>query len=107
MWGWHSSHHRCVIKVNCAVVHLPVNADPWQYVTGEVAAISWHGISIASPCAGETALVVGQGLIGVFAAKWLINKGVRVLVTDLEESRLERARRWGVATVFAKDQDVR
>ncbi len=107
LYGGHASHHRCVIKGNCSPVHLPENAEPWQYVTAEVAAISWHGVSIASPCAGETALVVGQGLIGAFAAKWLLNKGVRVLVTDLEESRLERARRWGAATVSAKDPDVR
>ena len=88
-------------------VRLPVSADPWQYVTAEVASISWHGVSIASPSFGETAVVVGQGLIGAFAAKWLLNQGVRVVVTDLEESRLERARRWGATTVSAKDPDAR
>jgi 3-hydroxyethyl bacteriochlorophyllide a dehydrogenase len=111
IYGGHVSHHRCVvkgIKANCSPVRLPDKADPWQYVTAEVAAISWHGVSIASPCAGETALVVGQGLIGAFAAKWLLNQGVRVVVTDLEESRLERARRWGATgVVSARDPDAR
>jgi len=106
VYGGHASHHRCVVKGNCAAVRLPVNADPWEFVTTEIAAISWHGVSIASPCIGETALVVGQGLIGAFAAKWLINHGVRVVVTDLEESRLERANRWGAATVSAQDPDA-
>ena len=107
MYGGHASHHRCVVKGNCMPVRLPVNADPWQYVTAEVAAISWHGVSIASPGTGDTAAVVGQGLIGAFAAKWLLNQGVRVVVTDLEESRLERARRWGAATVSAREPDAR
>jgi len=108
VYGGHRSHHRCVIRGNCAPVRLPVNADPWQYVTVEVAAISWHGTSIAFPCAGDTAVVVGQGLIGAFAAKWLLHQGVRVVVTDLEESRLERARRWGATgVVCAKEPDAR
>ncbi len=107
VYGGHVSHHRCVVKGDCAPVRLPDGADPWHYVTVEVAAISWHGISMAVPRAGEAACVVGQGLIGAFAAKWLLNLGLRVVVTDLEESRLERARRWGAAgVVSAKEPHV-
>jgi len=107
LYGGHASHHCCKLN-DCAPARLPVNANPWEYVTAEVAAISWHGVSIAYPCAGETAVVVGQGIVGAFAAKWLINHGVRVVVADLDESRLERARGWGAtAALSAKDPDIR
>ncbi len=36
-----------------------------------------------------------EGLVGAFAAKWLLVQGARVIVVDLEESRLARARKWG------------
>ena len=87
---------------------LPDGADPWDYITVEVAAISWRGVSAAYPERGETAVVIGQGLIGSFAAKWLLYHGARVIVADLEQSRLERAVRWGaVAAVNAAEQASR
>jgi threonine dehydrogenase-like Zn-dependent dehydrogenase len=100
--------HRCPVSGYDAVLKLPLGVDPWQYVTAEVAAISWRGVSAAFPGRGETALVVGQGMIGAFAAKWLMFHDARVIVTDVVGSRLERARRWGVtAAVNAREPDAR
>jgi threonine dehydrogenase-like Zn-dependent dehydrogenase len=91
-----------------AVLKLPAGADPWEYITAEVSAISWRGVTAAYPAPGETAVVVGQGMIGAFAAKWLVYHGARVLVTDLVESRLDRARRWGIcAAVNAGETDAK
>jgi threonine dehydrogenase-like Zn-dependent dehydrogenase len=101
VYGGHVSHHRCVVSGNCAPVRLPENADPWDYVTAEVASISWHGVSIASPCPGEKAVVIGQGMIGAFAAKWLVGMGLRVVVVDLDEKRLARSAKLGVAGAVA------
>ena len=50
----------------------------------------------AIPAAGDTAVVIGQGLIGSLGTRWLLRHGVRVVVTDLVLERLERAHRWGV-----------
>jgi len=41
----------------------------------EIVTIRWRGISADFPAAGETAVVIGQGLIGAFAAKWLLHHG--------------------------------
>jgi 2-desacetyl-2-hydroxyethyl bacteriochlorophyllide A dehydrogenase len=107
LWGGQASHHRCQITGYDAALKLPHNANPWDYITTEVAAISWRGTSIAFPAKGETAVVVGQGMIGAIAAKWLMHHGARVIVTDLEESRLERARNWGAyAAVNGKNADA-
>lgn len=108
VYGGHASHHRCVVTGNCAPVKLPVGADPYDYAAVEIAAISWHGVSMASPSTGERAVVVGQGLIGSFAAKWLLNLGLQVVVVDMNEQRLEKARQMGVAgAVLASEPDAR
>jgi 2-desacetyl-2-hydroxyethyl bacteriochlorophyllide A dehydrogenase len=108
MWGGQASHHRCEITGGDSVLKLPAGADPWDYVIAEVAAISWRGVSAAYPASGETAVVIGQGLIGTFCAKWLLYHGAKVIVTDLENSRLEQAKQWGaVAAINAGNQTIR
>ena len=108
LWGGQASHHRAPVSGYDSVLKLPDGADPWDYVPVEVAAISWRGTSIAYPARGETAVVIGQGLIGTFAAKWLLYHGARVIVTDLEATRLARARRWGVAgAINGREPDAR
>ena len=100
LWGGQASLHRCEVTGYDAVLKLPEGCDPWDYIPLEVAAISWRGTSITFPAPGETAVVVGQGLIGAFAAKWLLYHGARVIVVDLCESRLNKARKWGVAAAL-------
>ncbi|MCX6985168.1 MAG: zinc-binding dehydrogenase [Lentisphaerae bacterium] len=97
LWGAQASHHNCAVSGYCALVKLPQGADPWHYTPVEVGAIASRGTSVAYPAKGETAVVIGQGLIGLLAARWLISYGVRVIVCDLEEFRLEKSRKLGVA----------
>ena len=100
LWGGQASHHRAEVTGYDSVLKLPDGADPWDYVAVEVSAISWRGVSAAYPAPGETAVVVGQGLIGACSARWLQHFGARVIVVDPVASRLERARRWGVAAAI-------
>jgi len=78
-------------------VILPAGADPLDYVITEISSICLRGVDAAAPMPGETAIVVGQGLIGALSAGWLHSRGCRVVVTDLEQHRLDRALRWGAA----------
>ncbi len=107
LWGGQASHHRAEVTGYQCVLKLPEGARPWDYVALEVSAISWRGTSIAFPAAGETAVVIGQGLIGAFAARWLMHHGARVIVVDLVESRLARARKWGAAAAINATSDAR
>ena len=106
-WGGQSSRQIFRAVGETRPVLLPAGADPLDYVIAEIAAISLRGADAALPQAGEQALVVGQGLIGAFSAAWLVGAGCRVVVTDMEQARLDRAAGWGVAaTVPAGEPDA-
>jgi bacteriochlorophyllide a dehydrogenase len=87
-------------------VLLPEGADYRDYVAAEVSAISLRGVTAAAPKPGETAVVLGQGLIGAFSAAWLNARGCRVIAADLSAGRLRRSLRWAAATVRIGDGDA-
>lgn len=97
LYGAHSRFKVLPSQGTDRPVRLPVDADPLDYVLTDVAAISLRGIEAAAPKGGETAVVIGQGLIGALSAAWLVIHGCRVIVLDLETGRLERALRNGAA----------
>jgi 2-desacetyl-2-hydroxyethyl bacteriochlorophyllide A dehydrogenase len=107
LYGGHSSHKVVATVGTDRIVRLPDNVDPLDYVLTDVAAISLRGVEAAAPKSGETAVVIGQGLIGALSAAWLAIHGCRVIVVDLEASRLERALRNGAAyAVSPKESDA-
>ncbi len=107
-WGGQASAHVfSASSFEDRPVLLPAGANPLDYCVTEIAAISRRGVVAARPQAGDTAVVIGQGMIGALSAAWLCAAGCRVGVIDLEPSRLERALRLGVAAAFdAGDPDV-
>jgi L-iditol 2-dehydrogenase len=52
---------------------------------------------------GDTALVIGQGPIGLMFTKILRLRGITVLATDLMDSRLKLGRQWGATAAFRAD----
>lgn len=97
MWGGQAGAHVYATTGEDRAVLLPKVAEPMDYVIAEVAAISFRGVEAANPVAGETAVVIGQGLIGAFSAAWLMDRGCRVIVCDVDNGRLEKALKRGVA----------
>ena len=107
-WGGQAEFHVCESSGNGAPVVLPRGAAPLDYIITEIAAISSRGVFFAAPRSGETAIVIGQGLIGAFSAALLSAAGCRVVVCDLSPRRLERALKWGVAAALdAGDERLR
>ena len=50
---------------------------------------------------GDTVLVAGQGPIGLIFTRLLVLAGMKVVASDLMESRLKLARRWGARWTFS------
>ncbi|WP_115788152.1 alcohol dehydrogenase catalytic domain-containing protein [Arthrobacter silvisoli] len=64
---------------------------------GEPTSIAMQAVNRGRPEAGETAVVLGSGPIGLLATLYLTELGVNVVCADTEASRLELARRFGAA----------
>ena len=105
--GGHASGHHFPTLGEDRAVLLPPGAEALDYVIAEISSICLRGASAARPRREETAVVIGQGLIGALAAGWLQSYGCRVVVTDLEEGRLERAlARGAFAAVPGREPDA-
>ncbi|QOD03597.1 alcohol dehydrogenase catalytic domain-containing protein [Pseudarthrobacter sp. BIM B-2242] len=70
---------------------------------GEPASIAMQAVNRGRPVAGETALVLGSGPIGLLATLYLTDLGVTVLCADTEADRLELATAFGAADTLLVD----
>jgi L-iditol 2-dehydrogenase len=52
---------------------------------------------------GDSVLVIGQGPIGLLFTRLLKLRGMKVIATDLMDSRLKLSRRWGASAAFRGD----
>ncbi len=105
--GGHMAIHVLPSKGEDRAVLLPSGAEPLDYVISEISSISLRGVEAANVRKGETAVVIGLGLIGAFSAAWLHARGCYVVATDLEGHRLDRAKgRWADEVVNERDVDA-
>ena len=104
-WGGEAGGH--VFRQSAPIVKLPPGAakNPLPYAVAEVAAISYRGVLSADPRPGEHAVVIGQGMIGTFAAEFLRLKGCLVTVCDISAERLAVSREAGFTTVELNGDD--
>src|SRR6266699_1057827 len=92
------------IPVNlCAAV--PRGVAPEHAAFSTVGAIAMHGMRRAEPQLGETALVIGLGLIGQLMVRLLVAAGIRVLGLDMIEDRCRLAEQAGVVLCAAPDDE--
>jgi predicted dehydrogenase/threonine dehydrogenase-like Zn-dependent dehydrogenase len=82
------------IPVNlCAAVPKGVAAEHAAFST--VGAIAMHGVRRAEVQLGDTACVIGLGLVGQLVVRLLIASGVRVVGLDVVEARCRQAEQAG------------
>lgn len=78
-------------------VKVPEGVPPESAGLAMLAGVAWHGIrEKVKPQPGEIVLVIGQGVIGNFAAQLCRVKGARVLAADPYENRLAISRANGI-----------
>jgi predicted dehydrogenase/threonine dehydrogenase-like Zn-dependent dehydrogenase len=88
------------IPVNlCAAVPGGVAAEHAAFST--VGAIAMHGVRRAEVQLGETACVIGLGLVGQLVVRLLIAAGVRVIGLDVVEDRCRLAEKAGAVLCAA------
>lgn len=78
------------------VYRLPDNLSFPEAAMLEAVAVALHAVRLTGPTSGETALVIGAGMIGLLTAQAARALGFsRVLVSDIDQSRLEMASHLG------------
>lgn len=104
-WGGHVGLH---VAPERAVVKLPDSVPTADAACLLVAQVGYNGASRPAANPGDTAVVIGEGLVGLFAAQVLRHRGAHVIVSGLQGFRLELARRWAADEVFdASRADLR
>lgn len=92
-----------IISMSVDKLHpLPEGMPLRLAALGEPGSIAMQAVNRGTPVAGETALVLGCGPIGLLSTLFLSERGVNVVAADLDEHRLGLARQFGaVATITA------
>ena len=99
----HASHFLCTEQ---ELVPIPANLPLGNAPLARLASISLHGVRMANIHLGESALVVGQGLIGLFATFGARLEGARPLIAmDLDDSRLVLAKQLGATELLNPTRD--
>jgi L-iditol 2-dehydrogenase len=89
------------------VYRLPDNLSFEEAAMLEAVSVAIHAVSLASISAGSAALVVGAGMIGLLIVQVLRAAGCsRILVADIDSSRLKLAQDVGAHTALSATRDV-
>ena len=92
--------HASVAETNGLLAHLPNKLDRPEAALIGLASVAITGVRVAQPELGDTAVVLGAGLVGQFAAQLLAIDGVRVILVDPVKERLDIARKCGIKHVI-------
>ncbi len=92
------------IPINlCVPVPDGVAAEHAAFAT--VGAIAMQGVRRAEVALGETACVIGLGLIGQLVVRLLVASGIQVVGLDIVEGRCRLAEKGGALTCAAPDEN--
>ena len=85
---------------------LPDNLSLEQGALIEPIAVACHDVRLGAVKAGELAVVLGGGPIGVLVASVAKNEGARVIVSEVNPFRLKLAASLGLETVNPRETDL-
>src|SRR6476659_10988835 len=91
------------IPVNLCVP-VPDGVAPEHAAFATVGAIAMHGVRRAEVALGETACVIGLGLIGQLVVRLLVASGVQVVGLDVVAARCRAAEKAGAVACTAPDE---
>jgi bacteriochlorophyllide a dehydrogenase len=100
-WGGHVGLH---VAPEAAVIRLPDGVSTADASGLLLAQVGYNGASKPPVKPGDTAVVIGEGLVGLYAAQVLRHRGARVIVSGLQGFRLDLARRFAADEVFDASQ---
>ncbi|MEK7547504.1 MAG: bi-domain-containing oxidoreductase, partial [Patescibacteria group bacterium] len=100
-----ANHAEFVAVPRLLASKIPHGLDLRQAASVTLGAIAMQGVRQANPRLGETVAVIGLGLLGQLTCQILAASGCRVIGIDLDEKRMELAKKFGVVTEKPTDVD--
>ena len=79
--------------------HLPDDLSLEHGAMIEPAAVACHDVRMGEVVSGETVVVIGGGPIGLLIALVAVEKGAKVILSEVNETRLELARSLGIEAI--------
>lgn len=86
--------------------HIPDSITDEEASFTVIGSIGLQGIRLLNPTLGETVVVVGLGLIGLITAQLLIANGCKVIGVDIDDTKLNLSRQWGIIPFNPKTGDI-
>lgn len=96
------------IAVPFEKVFTSTKLSPTGLALVEPFSVGYHGANRGEVHETDTVLVLGCGTIGMGALSAAVRKGANVIALDIDDSKLEKARRFGAAhTINSSSENVR
>jgi L-iditol 2-dehydrogenase len=97
----HGAFAEYVVVPERIMYPLPGNFSFNEAAMLEAVSVAMHGVKVSQLAGGETALVIGAGMIGLLTLQAAKAAGcARVFIADVDESRLKLARKIGADEVL-------
>lgn len=104
--GAQFANHSEIIQVpENLIVPIPEALDFASASTVALGAIALQGIRRAKPTLGETFAVIGLGFLGQITAQMLMAGGCKVIGMDLDQTRIDLAKTFGIETALPSQVD--
>ena len=97
-WGGHCAYH--VAEVGRDIIKVPDGASMQSAAGLLLAQVGYNGAMKASVRKGDVALVIGDGLVGQYAAQVLRHRGAYTVLSGLSPKRLELAEMYSADEVY-------
>jgi threonine dehydrogenase-like Zn-dependent dehydrogenase len=90
-----------------SLIPLPLSVSDEEAAIVEPVALALRVLNYFQPNLGDWVTVIGQGPIGLLMTQVALMKGCRVIAVDLEDYKLDLAKKYGAdAVINAKKEDV-
>jgi predicted dehydrogenase/threonine dehydrogenase-like Zn-dependent dehydrogenase len=103
----YASHAEVLSVPKNLCVRLPDNVSFDAAAFGTLGAIAMQGVRLAELTLGESVVVMGLGLIGQLTVQMLKAHGCRVFGIDLDQKKIELARKFGAEDGCVPDEDAK
>ena len=97
-WGAHCEYH--VAKIGRDIIKVPDNVSTEEASCLLLAQVGYNGASKPVVGKGDTAVIIGDGLVGQYAAQVLTYRGAHTVLSGLSPERLELAEKYSAAEVY-------